>query len=253
MTDEWGRAAETGGEFIQPRQLAGHLLIIYPIGYVPHIQTRFSQAGKQSDAVAVDVVDLDDKNEQGLPGRVYRNSNWMQGQIIASLRPSIGSKILATIGQGMSKSGMNPPWVIIDMFDDSTAKERASAWLAANPDFRPSPFVLRQPAPVAPVQQQQTYPQTPAPAPYQQPPAFSNFVQPQPQGYGQQQPNPIQQQPSQYPQQQYQQPGPSQPAPPQRFGVQGAAQLGQQEMTMLEQMRNLYHQQQAGNGDNPPF
>ena len=153
MTEEFGRIVE-GGEFVKPAQLNGHLVIIYPIGYIPFIQTRFSgQGNKPSDGIAVDVVDLDDKNEQGLPGKVYRNSNFMQAQLIASLKSQIGNKVLGTIGQGVARNGMNAPWVVVDMSGDPTARERASAWLQANPNFQPSPFVQRSQVlgdPVAP-------------------------------------------------------------------------------------------------------
>ncbi len=72
MTEEFGRIVE-GGEFVKPAQLNGHLVIVYPIGYIPFIQTKFSgQGNKPSDGIAVDVVDLDDKNDQGLPGKVYQ-------------------------------------------------------------------------------------------------------------------------------------------------------------------------------------
>ncbi len=151
MDDEWGRPAEVTGEYARPSDLKGHLLIVYPLGYVAEIMTKFGL----SDGMAVDVIDLDDKDEHGQPGKVYRGSNFMQGQLIASLKDQIGTKILGVMSQGVSKSGMNPPWVIIDMSGDPGARERASAWKQTHPNFRPSPFARRDPPTAAPQGQQQ--------------------------------------------------------------------------------------------------
>ena len=144
MTEEWGRPAETGGEFVKPAQLNGHLVIFFPIGYIPFIQTRFSgQSNKPSDGIVVDVVDLDDKDDYGNPGKLYRHNTFMQAQLIASLKSQIGSKILGVVGQGTARNGMNQPWVIVDMSGDPAARERGSQWIAANPNFRPSQFTPR--------------------------------------------------------------------------------------------------------------
>lgn len=236
MTEEFGRIVE-GGEFVKPAQLNGHLVIIYPLGYIPFIQTKFSgQGNKPSDGIAVDVVDLDDKNENGLPGKVYRNSNFMQAQMIASLKSQIGNKVLGTVGQGVARNGMNPPWVIVDMSADPTARERASAWLQANPNFQASPFVLRSPV-LGDSQQPGTagnYSQGSGGGGYQQP--TQNYQQQPAQTSQQQQPaqnytldsmrtnNNAAPPPAQQPQQQY-------------AGVQGSAQLSQEDMTVLQQHR----------------
>lgn len=239
--DEWGRPVETGGEFIQPRALQNHLVIVYPLGYIPLVQTKFTNigSGKKSDAISVDLIDLDDKDEAtGRPGRVYRNSNWMQSQLIVALRPMIGSKVLGVIGQGVSKSGLNAPWIIIDQLDNPQAMERASAWLAANPDFRPSTFVQRD----APQVQQYAQPpiqQQPQPAPnpgYQQQPMSQGYQQGPPPGY---------------------QPPPQQQQRPPSYPVAGSKQVSPEEMTILQQLRLKQQQerdaQQRHYGDEAPF
>jgi hypothetical protein len=254
MTEEWGRVVE-GGEFVKPAQLNGHLVIIYPIGYIPFIQTKFSgQGNKPSDGIAVDVVDLDDKNENGLPGKVYRNSNFMQAQLIASLKSQIGNKVLGTIGQGVARNGMNAPWVVVDMSGDPTARERASAWLQANPNFQPSPFVIRSPTPAettpagysyqgGAAQGYQSAPQSPAGG-YQQGPAQSHTLDSM-RSSGNAAPPPP-------------------PAPPAQYvGVQGSYQPTQEELTVLQhhrQQRLLAEQQaaaeaarQATFNSEPPF
>lgn len=275
MTDEWGRAAEVGGEYVKPAQLNGHLVIVYPLGYVPFIQTRFSgQSGKPSDGIAVDVVDLDDKDASGAPGKIYRNSTFMQAHLIAALKSQIGSKVLGTISQGVAKNGMNAPWIIVDLSADPMARERGSAWLTANPDFRPSPFVLREQRPME--QQPQVYPgtagyQAGGPSHHQANPGY----QQQPAGYqGSGQvggyassgggqfdtgANPGYQQPPQQPPQ-YQQPAPPQQA---YAPVQGSPQVSQEEMSVLQQHRaaraiaeaeaQREAQRQASFQDQPPF
>lgn len=227
MTEEFGRIVE-GGEFVKPAQLNGHLVIIYPIGYVPFIQTRFSgQSGKPSDAIAVDVVDLDDKNEAGLPGKIYRNSNFMQAQLIASLKSQIGNKVLGVVSQGVARNGMNAPWVVVDMSGDPTARERASAWLQANPTFQASPFVLR-----SPVLGDPTAPAGGGQGGYQQQQGYHDQTQPPPNNAGLRQ-NPtldsMRSTGNAAPQQEQQ--------PPQYAGVQGSAQLSQEDMTVLQQHR----------------
>lgn len=222
--DDFARPADTGGEFVNPRQLDGHLLIVYPLGYVPFIQTKFSRPDKPSDGIAVDVVDLDDKDERGNPGKVYRNCNWMQGQLIASLKSRVGQKVLGRIGLGVARNGMNPPWVLVDMFDDAAARERASAWVRANPDFAPTVFTLRE--------QQQSRPEPQQQGGYQQ----GGYQQPQ-QNYQPQQQQPQQRQPT--------------------YGVAGAPAPDAEEASLLEQLRRKRAQREAGGqdayGQDPPF
>lgn len=143
--EEYGRVVESTGEYARPEALNGHLVIVFPVGYHEHLQTRFSMPGKKSDALCCDIVDLDDKDADGLPGKVYRSSNLMQSQLIVGLRPFIGRKVLGRIGKGVSKTGMNAPWIITDMSTDPVAMERAKAWKVANPDFVTSPFMARDP------------------------------------------------------------------------------------------------------------
>jgi len=159
--DEFG-SFQAGGEFIKPQQLDGHLLIVYPTGYVPHIQTVHTRPDKKSDAIRVDVVDLDAADDAGVPGKVYRNSNWMQAVLIASLTPEIGRKVLGTMAKGVGKPGFNAPWVLNDMSADPNARTRARAWLDANPGFTPSRFVDRASDPM-----DRGYTPTPVPQPAQ--------------------------------------------------------------------------------------
>jgi hypothetical protein len=291
--DDWGRPVENNGEFARPEVLQGHLLIVFPLGHVAHIQTKFTVPGKKSDAICCDVVDLDDKDEAGNAGKIYRTSNLMQARIIQDLKPFIGRKVLGRIGKGVSKNGMNPPWVITDMSGDGALMERARAWAQANPNFVKSEFVAWDDSAVAAATQvlQQGFGQTQ--------PAYQN-QRDQPQGYQQEWAQPQQQQPYYPPQPQYQpvqqqqyppqqqqdyqppyqgyaqppqpeysqQSSPPPPQPqPQYQPVAGSAQLTDGERSVLERMREQQNrrsqgtagieeqrrQQQAGFQDPPPF
>lgn len=142
--DEWDEPVESTAEFITPQKLANHLLIVFPIGYVDHIQTRFTRPDKPSDAIAVDVIDLDAVGDDGAPGKLYRNNNWMQAKLIQSLRPKIGGRMLAHMRQGMSSNGMNPPWILVSATGDPDAVKRGDAWVSNHPEYRPTEFVIRE-------------------------------------------------------------------------------------------------------------
>jgi hypothetical protein len=260
MTEEWGRPAETGGEFVKPAQLAGHLVILFPIGYIPFIQTRFSgQSNKPSDGIVVDVVDLDDKDEYGNPGKLYRHNTFMQAQLIASLKSQIGSKILGTIGQGTARNGMNQPWVVIDMSGDETARQRGSAWIAANPHFRPSSFTPRAPQATEPPPNNQ----------YSNPQGGGGYSEPRREaprqdnwshgggGYDQ---RPPQREPEYQPPRLEQRPAQQEPRQnPGYAGVEGSAQLSNDEISLLQHHRQLREaaererQRQASFNEEPPF
>lgn len=235
---EWGRPVEGGGEYARPDTLAGHLIIVFPVGYHEYLPTKFTVAGKKSDALCCDIVDLDDKDEAGQPGKVYRSSNLMQAQLIVGLRPFIGTKVLGRIGKGIPKNGMNPPWVITDMHGDAECLARAEAWRHANPDFVKTTFVART--------------ESSPPLPQQQP--LVNYGDRGNNYYGDSYPTP------QPPQPQYPQPAPPPPpAPPQQqhAPVAGSAQLSNEEITMLQRMRQQKLAQEAAQqaqfGDTPPF
>lgn len=273
MTEpEWERVNEATGDFARPEKLENHLVIVWALGYVPHIQTKFTTQGKKSDAVSCDIVDLDDVDQNGMPGKVYRNSNMMQGKLIAQLKNMIGTKCLGVFQRGVPSNGMNAPWILTDLSGDVNARARANAWLAANP-FTPSRFTLpaappppppaatepygwpagaqpqRPPQPQAPQyppqQPQYGYPPQAPPA-YQPPPAYAP---PAPPAY-QPPPQQPQYQPPQYQQpappagyQQVYQPQQQQPRPPQpnyqmpQYPVPGAAPLSTEELDNLQRMR----------------
>lgn len=206
--------SNTDGTFLPARNLQNHLLIVWPIQYYPHVQTQYTQAGKPSDAIIVDVVDVsggpcppDRQTGQSVPaiepGTLGRRCQWMQSQLIRALRPRVGQgPLLGTIGLGLSKGGNTPPFVFNSLTSDPAAVERAQAWLDANTDFVPSeqedapePPMAQQQAPYPSQQAYQGWPQGSVPAQQygqgnfnapQQPQQFMQQAPPQPQWGGQQ-------------------------------------------------------------------
>lgn len=126
---------------LNPRDVVGHLLMVWPVEYIAHSPTKFSKAGQPSDVIVVDVVDLDDVDEgTGLPGKLARNVWWRPGRLIASLKKQVGTKdpYLAWMSQGGASQGMNAPFILVSATSDRAAVAKAEAWLAAYPEFRAS-------------------------------------------------------------------------------------------------------------------
>jgi hypothetical protein len=283
--EEWGQVTDSSGDFARVDQLAGHLLIVFPIGYIDHHPTRFTQPGKKSDVVVCDLVDLDAQDEAtGAVGKVYRNAWWRQSQLIVSLRPWIGKRVLGRLGKGISRNGMNAPWILNDAVQEPGAIDRAKQWAAANPGFAISQFSPPTLAPVAPAPAQQApaYGQAPnyggpsnapaqQPGQYQPAPAYAqqggyqqtppppspdpwaNTTAPDPWAQSFPAPQPQQVGPQGY-QQPQQVPPNYQPVQPPAFPINGGQ---QQDPSMLAMMRAERERREAGyqqgQGDQPPF
>lgn len=215
--DGWDEPVASTTDYCKPQDLDGHLLIIWALGYVPHIQTRFTRPDKKSDAIAVDVVDLDAFEEDGSHGKLFRNSNWMQSKLIRDLKPKIGKRLLGRMGQGVASNGMNAPWELTSELGVPGAMERAEAWMKAHPDFRPTEFMVKEP-----------WEQRQQPAQPQQ-----REIRPQP-GWSREDPAMYEprQNPDAYEPREERPPAPRPPA----AGVAGA-EVTPEELSMLQQMR----------------
>lgn len=126
---------------LNPRDIIGHLLMVWPTEYIENNPTRYSKAGQASDVIVVDVVDLDEYDEgTGLPGKLSRNVWWRPGRLIGALKKQVGTKdpYLAWMKQGVASQGMNAPFMLVTATADPAAVEKAEAWLATYPEFRPS-------------------------------------------------------------------------------------------------------------------
>lgn len=144
------------GERIQPRDVVGHLLMVWCIEYVEHSQTRYSKPGVKSDMVVVDVVDLDQVGEDGLPGALGRGIWWRQSRLIQALKNSAGktSPFLGWMTTGMASQGNNAPYILQSATQDPDAVNRARAWLAAHPQF-----TISSPTPTGDLEETQEYQQ----------------------------------------------------------------------------------------------
>ena len=131
---------ETIGIRLNPRDILGHLVMVWATDYIPHSPTRHTKPGKPSDVIVVDVVDLDQMDEMGQVGLLARKVWWRQVKLIMALKGRIGKEtpILALMGQGKATQGL-PPFELFSMTSDASCVERANAWLQAHPDFKLSP------------------------------------------------------------------------------------------------------------------
>ena len=126
---------------LNPRDIVGHLLLVWPTKYINHAPTKYSRPDKPSDAIQVDVVDLDMEDPNtGLPGYLVVDCWWRPSKLIQSLRGRVGSKdpMLAIMGTGTASQGMNAPFILVSATKDEKAVARGEEWLARNPEFSPT-------------------------------------------------------------------------------------------------------------------
>jgi hypothetical protein len=132
------------GVRINPRDVVGHLLLIWVIDYLPHKPTQFSRPDKPSDVIVVDVVDLDAIDpETNQPGLLARHTWWRQARLIQKLKPKVGTPHpwIARMAKGGASTGYNAPFVLNGAAEEPGAKERAREWASRNVGFQPStPF-----------------------------------------------------------------------------------------------------------------
>jgi len=129
----------SGGR-LRPADCVGHLLLVWVIDYIEHAPTQFTQPGKPSDAVVVDVVDLDLADENGVPGQVVRKEWWRPGRLVRDLKGKAGRKnpMLVQMTRGMASPGKQAPFEILSMSGYPQAVSRGQVWMERNPDFQPS-------------------------------------------------------------------------------------------------------------------
>ena len=139
MTYAFDEPDEVGGEYLKPSDLLGHLLLVWAVHYIDHSPTRFTEAGKMSDVIVVDCVDLDNKEQPS--GKLVRKCWWRNAKLIGALRSKLGkeSPMLAVMTLGVATKG-NPPYELMSATSDRESVARANVWLSANPDFVPSTY-----------------------------------------------------------------------------------------------------------------
>lgn len=132
---------EFEGVRINPRDVVGHLLMVWATEYIAHRPTQFTRPDKPSDVIVVDCVDLDVIDpETGVQGYLARKVWWRQAKLIQTLKLLVGNPqpVLARMGKGGASQGFNAPFILNTATSDPVCIERAQKWLAANPGFKPS-------------------------------------------------------------------------------------------------------------------
>lgn len=138
MAYEVDEPEPTGGVRLNPKMILGHLLIVWVTDYIEHSPTKYTVAGKPSDVVVVDCIDLDQVDEtSGEVGLIARNCWWRQSRLIQLLKKRVGlpNPILIRITQG---SQANSPYEAVSQRSDEAAMTRLHQWFQRNPDFTPS-------------------------------------------------------------------------------------------------------------------
>lgn len=145
------------GVKLYPNLLLNHLLLVWAIEYVEHSPTQYSTPDRPSDAVIVDVVDLDAIGSDGQPGLVSRRTWWRQARLIQEMKPSIGkpNPKLGVMIRGRATRGQ-PPYVLELKHGDPVCLQRANLWRQANAAFLPSIATGSNPTPTNPVPQAPT-------------------------------------------------------------------------------------------------
>lgn len=130
---------EQGGGRLNPADCKDHLLLVWAVGYIEHSPTKYSVAGKNSDVIKVDVVDLDQADSDGYQGLLVRNAWWRNGRLIGLLKERIGRQkpLLAWMTLGIANMG-NAPYELEFAIHDPSAVARGQAWIEAHPDFKPT-------------------------------------------------------------------------------------------------------------------
>ena len=129
------------GVRLYPKDIMGHLLLVWSVEYIAHSPTQYTQPGKPSDVIVVDAVDLDQTDtETKVAGLLARRTWWRQAQLIKALRPKVGglSPLLVEMTKGTAAMGRTAAFVLVSRTQDPASVVRANVWLQANPDYLPS-------------------------------------------------------------------------------------------------------------------
>lgn len=97
------------------KALNGSLLLVT----VKQVRESVATSFGVTDAVACDIAVLDGEQK----GETYSDALLFPKILVSSLRPHVGYKVLARLGQGTAKAGQSAPWVLAP----STAADKETA------------------------------------------------------------------------------------------------------------------------------
>lgn len=167
--------------YVNPPDMIGHLLLVWPVDYQTDVPTKYpkkNDAGQviPSDAVFLDIVDLNLPGEDGGPGFVMRRARWTQGRLIRDTKHAVGIGRDQAMLVQMTKDG--DAYQIVDQSTNPGAVQYAEGWLAAHPQFQPGDDGPH-PQPQGPAQHPTQPQQHPAPQQPQWAPPVSGPPTPQ--------------------------------------------------------------------------
>lgn len=140
----FGEPEIAGGPY--PKELLGHLLMVWAVEYIEDAPSKFSNRGAPSDVIVVDIVDLNEvefgTNEAGV---LSRGAWWRGGRLIGSLKRRLGKPdpVLAWMRLGTASAGFNAPYELVSATSDPESVRRAQNWLDSHPDFTPGGAMSR--------------------------------------------------------------------------------------------------------------
>jgi hypothetical protein len=113
--------APAQGDFWKPSDAIGHLLIIDVLAVEAPRADQY-KPGQMIEPVKATIHDVDaqDTSEEALI---------FTGSLIGALKPRVGSKVLARLGQGTAKPGQSAPYILLDASSDPSAVEAATKHL----------------------------------------------------------------------------------------------------------------------------
>lgn len=123
----WEDPAES--DFFQIKNHVGALCLIAVNEYLPSFPTTMGP----SQAIRAEIAVVDGPGT----GKRYPDALLFNKKLVPQLRNSIGSTILARIGQGKANPGQSAPY-ILDKAGPGDA-DKANAWVAANGDIESKP------------------------------------------------------------------------------------------------------------------
>lgn len=169
----WEDPAES--DFFQIKNHVGALCLIAVNEYLPAFQTAMGPG----QAIRAEIAIVDGPNA----GKRYPDALLFNKKLVPQLRNSIGSTILARIGQGEARPGQSAPYVLDKAGPGDP--EMATAWVASNGEVEAKPVDTSMASPqgyapdngMAPRNRQQQGPmlqQSPMPQPPSYPRTFAS-------------------------------------------------------------------------------
>lgn len=118
-------APAASGDMLNPVDIENHTLIVAPVEFVPHIQTQFTQAGEQSPAIRVNVVDFVDPENPV----VYKGVLWFNVSLYNNLKRQVGQFVAGRIAKGVASPGRSAPWLLNDITSEADWMGFLGRWL----------------------------------------------------------------------------------------------------------------------------